>query len=117
MGIGIERKADNMASNEELRPFVTQPREDLSVEYKDWLDLSNNEHKATLAKAAIALANHGGGYIVIGFAERGETLESGPKPSETTAITQDLVNQAINRYAEPVFQCGVYIVPHPDTNV
>ena len=45
-----------MASIEELQPFITEPREDLATEYKDWLDLTRNEHKATLAKAAIALA-------------------------------------------------------------
>ena len=106
-----------MASAEELRPLIAQPREDLSVEYKEWLDLSCNEHKATLAKAAIALANHGGGYIVIGFAETGETLESVTKPEDTPASSQDTVNNAINRYAEPEFQCEMYYVSHPDSGV
>ena len=104
-----------MASIKELQPLITEPREDLSVEYKDWLDLTSKEHKATLAKAAIALANHGGGFIVIGFAEQGQTLESRPRPGEISAITQDSVNAAIRRYAEPEFHCEVYDVPHPDT--
>ena len=43
-----------MPSIKDLEPLVAEPREDLSVEYKDWLDLTVNEHKATLAKAAIA---------------------------------------------------------------
>ena len=73
-----------MASIEELQPFITEPREDLDAEYKGWLDLTSNEHKATLAKAAIALANHGGGRIVIGFAEQGQTLVSGPCPEKNT---------------------------------
>ena len=33
------------------------PSESLAVEYKSWLDLSQNSGKAILAKAAIALAN------------------------------------------------------------
>ena len=37
--------------------------EELGVEHKGWIDLTSKEHKATLAKAAIALANHGGGFI------------------------------------------------------
>ena len=32
-----------------------------------WLNLSDKRNKATLAKAAIALANHGGGEIVLGI--------------------------------------------------
>ena len=71
-----------MASIEELQPLIIEPREALEYEYKDWLDLTSNEHKATLAKAAIALANHGGGYIVIGFKEQGQTLESRSRPEE-----------------------------------
>ena len=106
-----------MASIEELQPFITEPREDLDAEYKDWLDLTNNKHKATLAKAAIAMANYGGGRIVIGFAEQGQTLKSQPRPKEIPEISQDSVNDAVNRYVEPKFQCAVYIVRHPDTNV
>ena len=46
-----------MPSIKDLEPLVSEPREDLSVEYKDWLDLTTNEHRATLAKAAIALGS------------------------------------------------------------
>ena len=106
-----------MASIEELRTLITEPREDLAYEYKDWLNLTSKEHKATLAKAAIALANHGGGYIVIGFAEQGQTLESRTCPEGFPEITQDSVNAVIRRYADPEFHCEVYNVPHPDTGV
>ena len=106
-----------MASIEDLRPLITEPREDLAAEYKDWLDLTSKERKATLAKAAIALANHGGGYIVIGFSEQGQALESRPRPEEIPEITQDSVNAAVHLYAEPKFQCAMHIVSHPDTHV
>ncbi len=106
-----------MASREDLRPLITEPREDLASEYKDWLDLTLKEHKATLAKAAIALANHGGGYIVIGFEEQGQTLESRPRPEEIPEITQDSVNAAVHLYAEPKFQCAMHVESHPDTHV
>ena len=108
-----------MASREDLLPLITEPREDLAHEYKYWLDLTSKDHKdkATLAKAAIALANHGGGFIVIGFAEQEQTLESRPRPEEIPEITQDSVNEAIRRYADPEFHCEVHEVPHPDTGV
>lgn len=105
-----------MTSIEKLQPLITEPMEDLDAEYKDWLDLTKNEHhKAKLARAAIALANHGGGYVVIGFEDK--DLISQPRPEETPAITQDSVNKVIRRYAEPEFHCKMYKVPHPDTNV
>ncbi len=106
-----------MSSIRELQPLVSEPREELDLEYKDWLDLTTNAHKATLAKAAIALANHGRGFVVIGFAERGSELQSHPCPSEIPAITQDAVNAAIHRFATPEFHCGVDYVTHPKTNV
>ena len=106
-----------MSSIRELQPLISEPREDLGVEYKDWLDLTTNEHKAILAKAAIALANHGGGFIVIGFAEQRSELQSHPCPPETPAITQDAVNAAVRRYATPEFHCGVDHVPHPKSGV
>ena len=106
-----------MPSIRELQPLISEPREELGVEYKDWLDLNTNKHKATLAKAAIALANHGGGFIVLGFAEQGSELHSQARPSDIPEITQDAVNAALGRYATPEFHCGMYNVEHPNTNV
>jgi len=85
----------------------------LGVEYKTWLDLTTNENKALLAKAAIALVNHGGGFIVIGFSDEDE-LVSRPRPEDMPEVDQDAVNDAIRRYASPEFHCEVYLVPHPN---
>ena len=89
----------------QLERFVNDPREDLDVEYKGWLDLAQEHHKATLAKAAIALSNYGGGFIILGFKEKGQTLHPTPCPSEIPEITQDLVNSAIRKYSEPESHC------------
>ena len=106
-----------MPSLEELRPLVELPIESLGVEYKDWLDLTTNHGKATLAKHAIALANHGGGHLVLGFSEQADELVSHPRPEEVPAITQDSVNEAIRRFCEPEFQCQMNSVNHSDTGV
>ncbi|MDP6818944.1 MAG: hypothetical protein QF449_13000 [Alphaproteobacteria bacterium] len=51
-----------------LADLLSDPRETLGVELKVWLDIVDNaEHKAILAKAIIALANHGGGHVIFGF--------------------------------------------------
>ena len=101
----------------DLLPLLSDPREDLAVEYKTWLDLGQEKDKAILAKACIALANHGGGFLVLGFEEDGDSLSSVVKPEGIGEITQDAVNSIIRRYADPPFHCQLNLVPHPETSV
>ena len=56
--------------NAHLDDLINEPRETLDVEVKEWLDLTDNDHRAMIAKEVIALANHGGGFLVIGFSRR-----------------------------------------------
>lgn len=105
-----------MPSIQELRPLLAEPREDLGAEYKSWLNLTENEGKAIVAKAAIALANHGGGFLIIGFDEVDGALTSAEKPVAIPEITQDLVNSAIRRFSNPEFHCEIYNVRHPVSN-
>ena len=53
--------------NADLDDLVNEPRETLDVEVKECLDLAYNDHRALVAKEIIALANHGGGVLVVGF--------------------------------------------------
>ena len=54
-------------TRERLADLLVDPNEGLDLEIKNWLDLANsNEDKATFAKGALAIANHGGGFIVLG---------------------------------------------------
>lgn len=102
---------------DELLPLVAEPREDLAAEYKGWLNLTETNHKAVLAKAAIAIANHGGGYIIIGMRDDRAQLVSVSRPGQMPATAQDAVNAAIQRFATPEFHCEVYVVSHPETGV
>lgn len=36
--------------NADLNDLVSEPRETLDVEVKEWLDLTNNDHRALVAK-------------------------------------------------------------------
>jgi hypothetical protein len=49
---------------EQFQDLLLFPREDLDLEIKAWLDISDQNHKADLAQALLALANHGGGQVV-----------------------------------------------------
>jgi hypothetical protein len=97
-----------------LVDLLRDPRESLDVEIKGWFDLiGNEEHKATLAKAVLALANHGGGYLIIGFVEANADATPAPtRPPALDGYSQDVVNGIIHNYAEPPFHCSVHLVAH-----
>ena len=100
--------------------LLIELRETLDVEHKGWLCLSEKPAKAKLAKAAIALANSGGGLIVLGTTEDNENdkqLTSLPRPSEMGRYDVNEINAAITRYAEPQFHCDLRFAVHPDTHV
>jgi predicted HTH transcriptional regulator len=78
----------------QLQPLVGYPRETLEIELKGWLDLSNAEHVGSLVKAILALANHGGGYVLIGFLEQGGTWvpDEANRPPDLSDYDQDKIN-------------------------
>lgn len=99
-----------MASpNADLDELLLEPRETLDVEVKEWLDLTDNGHRALLAKEIIALANHGGGYIVVGFEELadGTFKPATPSPANLDDWAQDAVQSIVAKYVDPAIQCRV----------
>jgi hypothetical protein len=102
----------------ELRRLLEFPTETLSLEHKGWLDLSETRARATLAKAAIALANHGGGIIVLGMRESySGPLQSRPRPDALKRCTPDEINSSINKYADPEIHCELSFAVHPESGV
>jgi hypothetical protein len=100
----------------QLHELLRYPREDLDIEVKGWLDLTDKIQAADLVQAILALANHGGGYIVVGFVEVGGVWSEAPERlSDLSGYRQDAINGWVQRYAEPAFQCQAYRVVHPDT--
>lgn len=108
--------SDMQDSSRQLQALLAHPREDLHIEVKGWLDLTDEEQKADLAQAMLALANSGGGYILIGFTQ-GDTgyIPQQPRPQDLQMYSHDIVNGIIQSYADPPFHCEVYPVPHPHT--
>ena len=96
--------------NADLDDLVNEPRETLDVEVKEWLDLTDNDHRAMIAKEIIALANHGGGFLVIGFEERadGTFQPSAGRPVNLDAWSQDGIQSIIAKYSDPGVQCRVH---------
>lgn len=98
-----------------IADLLVAPREDLDCEVKNWLDLVNSgDDKATFAKAVIALANHGGGFVVFGLAEKGtEFVEAPGRPATLDGYAQDLLNGIVQNYCDPALHCAVHVVPAP----
>lgn len=104
---------------EQISALLINPREDLHIEIKNWLDLkSSAEAKATFMKAVIALANHGGGFLIIGLTEKGhEFHESGERPEALEFYNQDLINGIVSSYADPAFHCSMHFVESPSRHI
>ena len=100
---------------ERLADLLIDLREDLDLEVKNWLDLKGSNHdRATFAKSALALANHGGGFIVLGFEETGDGMvEAANRPATLERYNQDLINGILRKYCDPEFHCALYLVPDP----
>lgn len=103
-----------VATIEDLHQLFELQNETLATEFKSWLNLDIPGGRAPLAKAAIALANHGGGTIVMGMREANNApIGSYPRPASINRYTADAVNAAVNRYAEPHIHCDLVHLKHP----
>jgi hypothetical protein len=99
-----------------LADLFVDLHETMDLEIKSWLDLRAPSHQAKLAKAIIAMANHGGGFVVIGFDERpGQpAAPASGRPSSLADYNRDLVNGVTEKYLEPAVHCEVHHVRAPD---
>jgi len=107
----------NSDINRRFSDWLLNPRETLNFEVKSWLDLSDEEHRAMVAKALIAMENHGGGHLLIGYKADPENrlVPDVMRPSSLKHFDEDTVNDILKRYAEPRFQVDVSLQMHPET--
>lgn len=103
----------------DLQVLLDNPQESMEVEYKNWLGgLAENQEKAVLAKEIIALSNHGGGFVVIGFNDDNSVLtECEPEVGELDAFSVDSVVSVIHRYVTPAIQVEVQNVSRADSAI
>ena len=79
--------------------------EDLDIEFKRSLPLGEKTGKAKLAKEICALANHGGGWIVLGREDDGSYPAALAK--DLSGVNQDTINQIASAYLQPAPHCSV----------
>lgn len=107
----------NRDINSRFEDWLISPSETLDFEVKAWLDLGDAEARGTVAKAMIALENHGGGFLLIGFTENHGRLCPDPnRPAGLRQYQTDEINAIIMKCAEPSFHAHVTFQKHPETD-
>ena len=89
----------------DLSDLVENLREDLGIECKAWLDLTENLQRAKIARHLAALANHGGGYLVLGVSD--DLTPDQHRPTDVRIYNRDVFSDIVHRYLTPRFQCEV----------
>src|ERR1700734_3610230 len=97
-----------MAISDDIRALIVQPRESLTVEVKNWLDLNDSAHKAKIIKGLIALRNFNGGYLLIGFDDPTmQPSKNPPKYDPTVMYSADAIQALISKYVSEPFEVTV----------
>ena len=90
----------------DLVVLVTAGSEELDVEYKAWMDTSQNDVRAKLARHLAALANYGGGSLVFGVDDVTRKPQ-GATNLHPTLFAEDAISGIVKRYLDPPFQCQI----------
>lgn len=88
-----------------IQELIKRPGESLSVELKRWIDPDSLDGIAKIVKTALALRNHGGGYLIIGFDNKtlNPDTENVPK-NVREKFHIDKIQGLVSRFASEPFE-------------
>lgn len=93
---------------EHRRSLLVRPRESFAVELKSWFAPTNPIGIAKIVRAAFALRNQNGGFLVIGVDDKTLVpVTPSPELKIREFFHQDLIQQLISKYASQPFEIGV----------
>jgi predicted HTH transcriptional regulator len=95
----------------DLSDLLAGTSENLGIEFKAWMDTSNGEVRAKLARHIAALANHGGGYLIFGVDDK-TRRPLGKTTLDPSLFSQDAITGIIKKYLDPRLQILVEHVAH-----
>jgi hypothetical protein len=87
-----------------LQSLVERPRETINIELKSWIDPKSPGGEQKIARAALALRNQNGGWLVIGFNDK--TGSPDPVPAGVNVRLKyhtDEIQKIVSRYASHPF--------------
>ncbi|MFC2093324.1 helix-turn-helix domain-containing protein [Bacteroidota bacterium] len=99
----------------DLQDLVNFPREDLSIEVKQWIKLDDIVVQANIARHICAISNYGGGYIVFGFKDK--TLIPLKTPENIDKYNRDTFNSISKKYLTPPVECNSSLVKSSKTQI
>ncbi|MBR1208190.1 MULTISPECIES: helix-turn-helix domain-containing protein [unclassified Bradyrhizobium] len=87
----------------DLIDLLAGANENLGIEFKAWMDPTNLEARAKLARHIAALANHGGGYLIFGVDDK-TRKPLGATELDLALFGQDAISNIVKKYLEPRIQ-------------
>lgn len=94
-----------------IERLVADPQESLAIEIKSWINLSEPKGIAKLVKNILAIRNHNGGYIVLGFTDPDLHQQPAPKGVDVRkAFHIDEVQPLVVRFASEHFEVATRFV-------
>ncbi len=98
--------------DDRIQELVDRPSESLSIEYKGWINPDSIEGVAKIVRTAMAMRNHGGGYIVFGFTDDTSEVDfsNAPPNNETIRIKFhiDKIQGMITKYSSEPFEVKLH---------
>lgn len=98
-----------MTESDILQALVNKPQESLKVELKTWLDPEDPFGIAKIVKALIAMRNHDGGFLVMGFDDQTTEPDLSRKPAnQRTYYHIDKLQPLVGKYASEPFNIEIH---------
>ncbi len=94
--------------------LVDDPAESLSVEFKNWIDLTTPQGIEKLVRAVLSIFNRGGGYFLVGFDDTSSQPLPPPAGDLDTLYDRESIQQIISRYASAPVEVDTMLVPRTD---
>ncbi|MFC5506093.1 MULTISPECIES: helix-turn-helix domain-containing protein [Hyphomicrobiales] len=91
----------------QIDALVANPVESLAVEIKQWIDPGAPQGQAKIVRAALAMRNRNGGFLIIGFDNNGAPDLGNQLADPRVSFHIDVVQALISRYAQELFEISV----------
>jgi predicted HTH transcriptional regulator len=83
-----------------VKELLSRLTEGLNVEVKSWINPGDANGVAKIVKAALALRNRNGGYLVIGFDDKTLQPDTAVRPADVRgAFHLDKIQELISRHS------------------
>ncbi|MDQ7797865.1 MAG: ATP-binding protein [Candidatus Edwardsbacteria bacterium] len=94
--------------DEQINSLIGRPQESLSIELKRWIDPDQPDGICKMVRAALALRNNNGGYLVIGFDNETLLPDQNNIPADVRSIfNKDKIQGLISKYSSELFEIDI----------